>query len=56
MDRVILSALLHAMDKVRAFKVNETEVKYVQVYFNMLHKARRKDCVLVLGKLRYFLN
>jgi len=45
MDRVIFSALQHAMDKERAFEVCETVVTYVQVYLDMLHMARRKDCM-----------
>jgi hypothetical protein len=47
MDCVICSALRHAMDKERAFKVCETVVKYVQVHLDMLHMARREDCVSV---------
>ena len=49
MDRVIFSALRHAMDKERAFKMCETVVKYeyVQVRLDMLHMARRKDCLSV---------
>jgi hypothetical protein len=50
MGRVIFSALRHAMDKERAFKLHETEVKYVHVHLDMLHMARRKDCVSVWGK------
>ena len=47
MDRVIFSALWHAMDKEMAFIECETEVRYVQLYLDMLHMARREDCLSV---------
>ena len=47
MDRVIFSALRHAMYKEIAFRECEREVTHVQVCLDVLHLARGEDCLSV---------